>query len=73
MLKLRPEILERDGKKQFVVLRYEEYQAMREAIDDLEDLRDLRRAQLKERHLPTIPAAEVRRRLRAKTKARMRG
>ena len=70
MLKLRPEILERDGKKQFVVLRYEEYEAMREAIDDLEDLRDLRQAKLKEGALPTIPASEVRRRLRAKGKSR---
>jgi len=70
VLKLRPEILERDGKKQFVILRYEEYQAMREAINALEDLRDLRRAKLKEGTLPTIPASEVRRRLRAKQKSR---
>jgi hypothetical protein len=70
VLKVRPEILTRDGKKQFVILRYEEYEAMREAIEDLEDLRDLREAKRKEGHLPTIPATEVRRRLRAKSKAR---
>jgi hypothetical protein len=70
MLKLRPEIIERDGKKQFVVLRYEEFQAMREALEDLEDLRDLHQAKLKEGNLPTIPGSEVRRRLRAKIKSR---
>lgn len=42
----------------------------REAMEDLEDLRDLRQAKRKEGHLPGIPFAEVKRRLREKTKRR---
>jgi hypothetical protein len=68
MMKLHPEILERDGKKQFVILRYEEFEAVREALDDLEDLQELRRSKSIEGKLPGIPFAEVGRRLRTKSK-----
>jgi PHD/YefM family antitoxin component YafN of YafNO toxin-antitoxin module len=68
MVKLHPEILERDGKKQFVVLPYEEFEALRDAMEDLEDLRELRRAKNAEGKLPGISFAEVGRRLRAKSK-----
>lgn len=68
MLKLHPEILERGGKKQFVVLPYEEYEAIREVLQDFEDLRDLRQAQASEGRLPGIPMLEIQKRLRAKSK-----
>jgi PHD/YefM family antitoxin component YafN of YafNO toxin-antitoxin module len=68
MVKLHPEILERDGKKQFVILRYEEYRAIREELEDLEDLRDLRRAKKLEGKSPGISFAEVGRRLRIKSR-----
>ena len=66
MLNLHPEILERDGKKQFVILTYEEYLRIQEALADLEDLKDLREAKAKEGMARGIPLAEVRRRLLAK-------
>lgn len=44
MLKLHPEILEKNGKKEFVILTYEEFLAIQEALEEAEDLRDLRAA-----------------------------
>ena len=38
MLKLHPEILVKNGKKEFVVLPYEEFLAMQERLADAEDL-----------------------------------
>ena len=66
MFRLHPEILKRKGENQFVVLPYEEYEAVREALEDLEDLRDLREAKAISAHLPSTPFATVQKRLRAK-------
>lgn len=59
MIELHPEILERDGKKQFVVLPYEEFEALQQLVGDLEDLRDLRVAKHDEGSLPTISLEQV--------------
>jgi PHD/YefM family antitoxin component YafN of YafNO toxin-antitoxin module len=59
MIELHPEILERDGKKQFVVLPYEEFEALQQLLADLEDLRDLRTAKNDEGSLPTLTLEEV--------------
>ena len=42
MIEVHPNILERDGKKEFAVLPYEEFESLMEALSDYEDLRDLR-------------------------------
>ena len=39
MLTLHPSILERDGKKAFAVLPYEEFLTIQEALNDFEDLK----------------------------------
>ena len=44
MIELHPEVLHRDGKEQFVVLPYEEFVALRDLIEDAEDLLALRKA-----------------------------
>lgn len=54
MIELHPEILEKDGKKQFVILPYEEFQAIEEALADAEDLIALRDAKKEEQDSPTI-------------------
>ncbi|HYG08632.1 MAG TPA: hypothetical protein VD835_01535 [Pyrinomonadaceae bacterium] len=41
---LHPEILSKNGKKEFVVLPYEEFLALQELLDDVEDLLELRAA-----------------------------
>lgn len=63
MIDLHPEVLSRDGKKQFVVLPYEEFVALQELLEDLEDLRELRAAKECEREAPTVPLADAKKAL----------
>lgn len=44
MLTLHPQIIKKNGRKAYVVLPYAEFQAIQEALDDIDDLRALRRA-----------------------------
>jgi len=60
---LNPQILEKDGEKQFVVLPYEQFVEVQEALDDFEDLKALRAAMDAEREEPTVSLAEVEREL----------
>jgi hypothetical protein len=59
MIELHPEIVEKDGKKQFVILRYEEFVAIQEALADADDLAALRAAKKDERDAPAIPLDQV--------------
>ena len=65
MIEVNPKILERDGKKEFAVLPYEEFVSIMEALADYEDFRDLREAKESESGAPGIPFAEVRKQLGA--------
>jgi len=58
MIELHPEILKREGKK-FVVLTHEEFEAVRELLNDYEDLLDLRSAKTEEKDEPTRPLQNV--------------
>jgi len=60
---LHPEILTKNGKKEFAVLTYEEFVALQEWLADIEDLLDLRAAKQAEQDAPTISLAEVESRL----------
>jgi hypothetical protein len=62
MLTLHPEILVKDGKKQFAVLLYEEFVSLKERLEDMEDLLELRKAK-KEGRKRTVPLARVKRQL----------
>jgi hypothetical protein len=55
MIELHPEILERDGKKQFVILTYEEFEAIEQALAEAEDLVALRAAKNEEQDAPGMP------------------
>ena len=59
MIELHPEIIEKDGKKKFVVLTYEEFLAIEEALADAEDLTELRAAKREEHDSPSIPLNQV--------------
>ena len=63
MLKVKPEYLSKHGKRQFVVLTIEDFDRMREALDDAQDLRDLRRATRSNAGKPYYTPGEVERRL----------
>jgi len=44
MLSLHPNILEKDGKKAFAILSYDEFVKIQEILEDYEDLINLRKA-----------------------------
>jgi hypothetical protein len=60
---LHPEILTKNGRKEFAILPYEEFLALQEWLADVEDLLDLRAAKEAEQNSPTISLAEVESRL----------
>jgi hypothetical protein len=64
MISIHPEYLEKKGKRQFVVLPYEEFVALQERLSDAEDLLELRKAKWAEGRKRGIPLADVKRRLR---------
>ena len=41
-MSIHPQIIEKDGKKEFVILSYDEFLWVQEALEDYEDLRTLR-------------------------------
>lgn len=41
-MSIHPQIIERDGKKEFAVLPYEEFLRIKEELEDFEDLKTLR-------------------------------
>ena len=59
MITLHPNILEKDGEKEFAVLPYDEFVKLQEELDDFEDLKALRHAKQREADAPTIPLLEV--------------
>lgn len=63
MIELHPEILKKNGKSEFVVLPYEEYEALQELLADYQDLLDLRDAKSKESNKPSVPLTEVKKQM----------
>ena len=41
---MKAQVLEKDGKKEFVILPWEDYKKIQERLEDDEDLRELRKA-----------------------------
>ena len=61
MLTIHPNILERDGKRAFMVLPYEEFVMIREELEAYEDLKELCVAKAEEAKESAIPLDDVRR------------
>lgn len=59
MIKLHPKILEKDGKKEFAVISYEELMKIQEDLDDYESLKALREAKTKETNAKTVSLKEA--------------
>ena len=68
MTVLHPQILERDGKPSFVVLPYEEFEALKEELDDLRDGRAIRNAAAADKGKKRVSLAEARAGLKARRK-----
>jgi hypothetical protein len=58
-MELHPHIIEKEGKKEFVVLPYEEFMVLEEAMNDYEDLKDLREEKEKSQNQPGVPLNKV--------------
>ena len=59
-MELHPKILEKDGKKEFVILPYEEFERIETELNAYEDLRDLREAKQAEQDAETRSLGDVR-------------
>lgn len=56
---LHPQIIEKEGKKEFVVLPYEEFLTIPKTLQDCEDLKDLRMAKAQSKNDPGVSLKEV--------------
>ncbi len=56
---LHPQIIEKDGKKEFVILPYEEFISIKEELENYEDLKDLREAKESSKYEENIPLSKV--------------
>jgi PHD/YefM family antitoxin component YafN of YafNO toxin-antitoxin module len=67
MVTLHAQIIKKNGKKDYVVLPYEEFLKVQEELEDYDDLRSLREAKEAEKDSPTIGMAELKKRIRRRT------
>ena len=58
-MSIHPQIIEKDGKKEFVVLPYDEFLRVQEALEDYDDLRTLRDEKASAAHEPTRSLNDV--------------
>lgn len=63
VLKLHPQILVKDGNKQFAVLPYEEFVSLKERLEEMEALLELRKAKKAEGRKRSVPLSLVQREL----------
>ena len=56
---IHPQIIEKEGKKEFVVLPYEEFLQIQEALEDFEDLKELRKEKEDAKDQPTTPLDKI--------------
>jgi PHD/YefM family antitoxin component YafN of YafNO toxin-antitoxin module len=52
-MSIHPQVIEKDGRKEFVVLPYEEFLQMQAEIEDYEDLKTLRDEKVSAHSEPT--------------------
>ena len=58
-MELHPQVIEKEGKNEFVILPFNEYQALTELMHDYEDLRDLREAKETSKGEKSIPIEQA--------------
>lgn len=59
MISIRPQVLEKNGKKEFVILPYEDFLKLREELACYDDLRILREAKKEEQNAPSVSFEEA--------------
>ena len=63
MAAVHAQIIKKNGKKEYVVLPYEEFLRIQEELEDYQDLRSLRDAKKTEKNAMTIGMAELKKRI----------
>jgi len=63
MAAVHAQIIKKNGKKEYVVLPYEEFLRIQEELEDYQDLRSLREAKETERDAMTIGMAELKKKI----------
>ncbi len=63
MIPLHPQFITKNGKKEFAVIPYEEFAALKGFIADMEDLLNLRAAKEEDANRPPVALAEVKKML----------
>lgn len=58
-MELHPQIIQKNGQNEFVILPFEEFEAITELLEDHEDLRMLREAKEKSQGQKPVPLNEV--------------
>jgi hypothetical protein len=66
-MELHAQIIKKNGKNEFVVLPYDEFQKIQEEIASYEDLRCLREAKAEENEAPTIGLDELKKIISGRT------
>ena len=59
-MSIHPQVIEKEGKKEFVVLPYEEFLAIKELLEEFEDLKDLREAKAESSDASTVKLGDIR-------------
>ena len=67
-MKFKPQIIKKNGENEFVVLPYGDYLKMKQALEDYEDLIDLRKAKKEPVNEPGVPFKDVEDIINSKTK-----
>ena len=63
MISISPQILEKNGKKEFAILPYEDFLKLQEELACYDDLRILREAKKEEQNAPSASLEEAKSRL----------
>jgi len=59
MISISPQILEKNGKKEYAILTYEDFLKMQEELACYDDLRILREAKKEEQNAPSVSFEEA--------------
>ncbi len=59
MVSMSPQVLEKNGKKEFVILPYEDFLKMQEELECYNDLRILREAKQEEQNASSVSFEEA--------------
>ncbi|MSS70619.1 MAG: type II toxin-antitoxin system Phd/YefM family antitoxin [Candidatus Latescibacteria bacterium] len=63
------QIIKKNEKKEYAILPYEEFLKLQEELEDYEDLRCLREAKEAEKNAPTMGMAELKKKMRKRTRS----